>query len=48
MAISKKMFIGGEWTLGSGSDVIEVINPATEEVFATVPKATKEDAESGC
>jgi len=45
MPIAKKMFIGGEWTLGSGSDVIEVINPATEEVFATVPKATKEDAD---
>jgi acyl-CoA reductase-like NAD-dependent aldehyde dehydrogenase len=38
------MFIEGEWVRGSGEDVIEVINPATEEVIATVPKGTREDA----
>lgn len=45
MPLTKKMLIGGEWTSGSGNDVVKVINPATEEIFATVPKATKQDVD---
>jgi succinate-semialdehyde dehydrogenase/glutarate-semialdehyde dehydrogenase len=36
------MFIAGEWTMGSGTPG-EVINPATEEVLAPLPKATHAD-----
>ena len=45
MVIHEKILIGGEWTNGSGGQRIEVYNPATGEVFATVPSALKEDAE---
>ncbi|AST57924.1 aldehyde dehydrogenase [Thermoanaerobacterium thermosaccharolyticum] len=40
-----KMLIGGKWVDAQKGETIEVINPATEEVFATVPSATKEDVE---
>lgn len=43
MTLHEKMLIGGKWTDGSGNSRLDVLNPATEEVFATVPKATKED-----
>jgi len=43
MTLHEKILIDGEWTNGSGSDRFDVINPATCEVFATVPKATRED-----
>ena len=39
-----KLVIGGELVDGSGS--IDVINPATEEVFTTVAKATETEAEA--
>jgi acyl-CoA reductase-like NAD-dependent aldehyde dehydrogenase len=38
------MFIDGEWVPGTGEETIEVINPATEEVIATVPRGSREDA----
>jgi 1-pyrroline dehydrogenase len=38
-----EMFIGGQWTPGSGGAVQEVINPATGKVMAHVPKGTDED-----
>lgn len=38
-----KLLIGGEWVDGAG--VIDVINPATEEPFTTVAKASKKEAE---
>ena len=37
------MYIDGEWKQSDGGDTIKVINPATEEVFATVPKATRDE-----
>ena len=36
-----EMFIGGEWTPGTGGDVQEIINPATGKVIAHVPKGTE-------
>ncbi|MGD0477675.1 MAG: aldehyde dehydrogenase family protein [Nitrososphaerales archaeon] len=39
-----KMFIGGKWVDGSSGDVIQVTNPATEEIVASVPKGSREDA----
>ena len=41
---SELMFIGGQWTHGSGTESIQVSNPTTEEAIATVPKGTREDA----
>src|SRR6266702_453401 len=38
-----EMFIGGEFTPGSGGDAQEIVNPATGKVIAHVPKGTDED-----
>ncbi len=38
-------FIGGEWVAASGRERIEVQNPATEEVLASVPAGTPEDVD---
>ena len=40
-----KIYIDGEWIKPSTSDVIEVENPATEEIFTTVAKANSEDVD---
>jgi acyl-CoA reductase-like NAD-dependent aldehyde dehydrogenase len=37
-------WIGGEWVDAESGESFEVINPSTEEVFATVPKGGREDA----
>ena len=38
-----KMLIGGEWKAARSGRVVESINPATEEVIATVPDADEAD-----
>ena len=38
-----KLYINGEWLDGTGSDVLTVVNPATEQVIGTVPQATSGD-----
>lgn len=43
---AKKMFIAGEWRNAGGGETIAVLNPATEEIVATVPKGTEEDAKA--
>jgi len=40
------LFINGTWTDGSGHERLDVINPATEAVIATVPQATLEDLQT--
>ena len=40
-----QMFIGGEWTPALGGERLDVIDPATGEVFATVPAAGASDVE---
>lgn len=40
-----KIYIDGEWVTPSTSEVIEVENPATEEIFTTVAKANSEDVD---
>jgi acyl-CoA reductase-like NAD-dependent aldehyde dehydrogenase len=37
------MYIDGQWKQSAGGDEIKVINPATEEIFATVPKASRDE-----
>jgi betaine-aldehyde dehydrogenase len=41
--VHDKLFIGGQWSKPSGSDVINVISPTTEEIVGRVPAATEED-----
>jgi len=40
-----KNYIGGEWVESRGKETLDVVNPATLEVLAKVPKSTKEDVE---
>src|SRR3989442_755443 len=40
-----EMFIGGEWTPGTGGDMQEVVNPATGKVIAHVPMGTDKDVD---
>ncbi len=40
-----QMFIGGKWVDARDEGIIKVTNPATQEVFATVPEAQKNDIE---
>jgi 1-pyrroline dehydrogenase len=41
----RQMFIGGEWDPGSGGELQDIINPATGQVIAQVPKGTAEDVD---
>jgi aldehyde dehydrogenase (NAD+) len=43
MKAHDSMYIGGGWRPAVGRDVIEVVNPADEQVIATVPAGTAED-----
>jgi acyl-CoA reductase-like NAD-dependent aldehyde dehydrogenase len=40
-----KNYIGGEWVDATSGETFEIINPATEDVIATVPKGGREDAQ---
>ena len=40
-----KFYIDGAWVDPAGKDTIDVINPATEEVIATLPAGTPEDVD---
>jgi 1-pyrroline dehydrogenase len=44
-ATRTRMFINGEWVDSGGGETAEVLNPATEEVIAEVPRGTPEDAD---
>lgn len=41
----KNIFIDGQWVPSTGADTLSVINPATEQLVATVPKGTPEDVD---
>src|SRR6202022_5177236 len=41
----REMFIGGEWVAGSGSEGQPIVNPATGETIAEVPKGTEADVD---
>ncbi|MBZ6078685.1 NAD-dependent succinate-semialdehyde dehydrogenase [Microvirga puerhi] len=41
-----ELFIDGEWRSGTDGRVIDVVNPATEEVIGTVAHATKPDLDA--
>ncbi|MEV3969643.1 aldehyde dehydrogenase family protein [Streptomyces sp. NPDC050698] len=40
------MYIGGAWRPAAGQDVIEVVNPADEQIIGTVPAGTAEDVDA--
>jgi 1-pyrroline dehydrogenase len=40
-----QMFVGGQWTDATGGETQAVVNPATGEVMAEVPKATEADVD---
>ena len=44
--IRDKLLIGGSWVAPASDGVIEVINPATEEVLGTVPEGTAADVDA--
>src|SRR2546426_3541867 len=41
----REMFSGGEWVAGAGSEGQPIINPATGETIAEVPKGTEADVD---
>ena len=41
-----KFFISGEWIEPSGRSTLDVINPATEEAFATISMGTADDVDA--
>jgi betaine-aldehyde dehydrogenase/aminobutyraldehyde dehydrogenase len=41
----QKMFVGGEWVESASGETMEVLNPATGEAIAEVPRGSAEDAE---
>jgi aldehyde dehydrogenase (NAD+) len=43
--LSYGLYIDGQWTDGSGSDVLSVVNPATEKEIGTVPQGTVSDVQ---
>ncbi|MGP4059689.1 aldehyde dehydrogenase [Halobacillus sp. H74] len=40
-----QLYINGEYTNSTGTDWIDILNPATEEVISKTPKGTTEDVE---
>jgi aldehyde dehydrogenase (NAD+) len=40
-----QLYVGGAWVDPIGSDTIDVVNPATEEVIGRIPAGTPEDAD---
>ena len=44
-ATRQRMFINGEWSDAAGGETTEVINPATEDVIAEVPKGDPSDVD---
>lgn len=40
---TSKLFINGKWVPSSGTDIIEVENPATKEIIGSVPAANETD-----
>src|SRR5256886_14574430 len=42
---SYKNLVGGEWVDSASGETMEVVNPATGEAIAEVPRGTKDDAD---
>ena len=46
MSNNRKFYINGEWVEPNGSDTVDVINPATEDVVGTIALGTHEDVDA--
>ena len=46
MSNNRKFYINGEWVEPNGSDTVDVINPATEDVIGTIALGTHEDVDA--
>lgn len=46
LLVNGTMLIAGSWVRGAGGDTIPVLNPATQEELARVPRGTKEDVDA--
>ncbi|NEE04787.1 aldehyde dehydrogenase family protein [Phytoactinopolyspora halotolerans] len=46
MAFHGQLFIGGEWTAGSGGTTFETVDPATGEILGTAVEATEADVDA--
>ena len=46
MSNNRKFYINGEWVEPNGSDTVDVINPATEDVIGTIAMGTHEDVDA--
>jgi len=44
--IDQPLYIDGEWRASAGTETFDVLNPATEEVIATLPKATEAELDA--
>jgi aldehyde dehydrogenase (NAD+) len=40
------LYIGGEWTSGESGETIDAVDPATEDVYATVASASESDVDA--
>ena len=45
MAATKQMFVGGEWVDGASGETLPVVNPATGDTIAEIPRASEEDVD---
>jgi 1-pyrroline dehydrogenase len=45
VATKRQMFIGGEWVDAAGDETLPVVNPATGETIAEIPRASEEDVD---
>ena len=45
MDVRDKIYVNGAWVPSTGTGTLEVIDSATEEVFATIPEGTPEDVD---
>jgi aldehyde dehydrogenase (NAD+) len=43
--VRDKLYIGGEWVEPAGSETIDVLNSATEEVIGRIPQGTRADVD---
>lgn len=43
--LSYALYIDGQWSASDGDDMIDVVNPATQEVIGRVPQATPTDVQ---
>src|SRR3974390_1036653 len=46
MIVRDKIYVNGAWIPSTGTGTLEVIDSATEEVFATIPEGTPADVDA--